>query len=51
MDNEGTYLANGGECAGVLIADEARNSGECLSGYTLAQWLDRAGCLVQVLSV
>ena len=43
-ENEGTYLANGGGGAGVFLADEARNSGEYLSGHTLAQWVDRAGC-------
>ena len=51
MENEGTYLANGGGCAGVLIADEVCNSGECVSSYLLAQQLDRAGCWVRVLSV
>ena len=42
MENEGTYLANGGGCAGVLIADEACNSSECLSRYMLAQRVDKA---------
>ena len=51
MENEGTYLANGGGCAGVFIADETQNSGECISGYTLTQRLYRAGCWVRVLSV
>ena len=51
MENEGTYLASGGGCAGVFIADETCNSGECISGYMLTQRLDRAGCWVRVLSV
>ena len=42
MENEGTYLANGGGCTGMLIADEARNSSECLSRYMLAQWVNKA---------
>ena len=51
MENEGTYLANGGGCAGVFIADETHISGKCISGYMLTQQLDRAGCLVLGLSV
>ena len=51
VGNERTYLAKEGGCARVFVADGTRNSGECVSGYTLAQQLDRAGCSVWLLSV
>ena len=41
MDNEGTYLANGGGCTEVLLADEAHNSSKCCRGYTLVQQMDK----------
>ena len=44
MEKEGTYLVSGSGCAEVFEAYETCDSGECISGHTLTQWLDGAGC-------